>query len=195
MFVSFSVVVVVNIVLPSSFTFPHDLYWPIKFQVSRSSYKFFLNLFIEAPNKLFYIHIEIVRSLGRAVKLNLWTNEGSIESQKPVSLDTDVIWQVRYLYYILPSSCLTANLLLEDTTWISYISHIFLLRWLRSLQPIPISKPKDDVIDMSFRNSWAARNPNEGFCKVLLSIIKWVILRLRRRKSKFSCNGLIHPNI
>ena len=58
----------------------------------RSKYKFFLCLRAEALNKPTWIQKELVHSLGGAVKLNLWTNGGSSESQKSVSFDSGVIW-------------------------------------------------------------------------------------------------------
>ena len=54
-----------------------------------SNYKFSLYLRAEAPNKLTCIQVEICSlALGRAVKLNLWREEGSSESQKSVLFDS-----------------------------------------------------------------------------------------------------------
>ena len=76
---------------------PHVSTWSVLTnQISsliRSNYKFSLKLRAKARNKLTWIHKKvIVRSLGCAVKLNLWANEGSIESQKSVSFHSGVIW-------------------------------------------------------------------------------------------------------
>ena len=75
---------------------PHVSTWSVLTnQISslmRSNYKFSLNLRSKAQNKLTWIHKkETVRSLGRAVKLNLWANEGNIESRKSVSFHSGVI--------------------------------------------------------------------------------------------------------
>ena len=46
---------------------------------------------------------------------------------------------------------------------LSYISHLFPLRRLRTVQTIPILKSRDGGADMRFRNNSAARNPSQGF--------------------------------
>ena len=76
---------------------PHVSTWSVLTnQVSnlvRWNYKFSLNLRAEEPNKPTFLHKkEIVWSLGRAVKLNLWTCKGSNESQKSVSFHLGEIW-------------------------------------------------------------------------------------------------------
>ena len=58
----------------------------------RSNYKVSLYLRTDAPNQLICIQIEIVWSLGRAVRLNLGTDEESRDSQTPVSFDSGVMW-------------------------------------------------------------------------------------------------------
>ena len=44
--------------------------------------------------------------------------------------------------------------------------HLFSLRRFRTVERIPICKSEDDGADMRFRNSWTARNPNQGLCNV-----------------------------
>ena len=55
----------------SSLTFPHDLYWPTKFEML--SDQTINSPYIYAPNneQANLNHVETMRSLGRAVKLNL----------------------------------------------------------------------------------------------------------------------------
>ena len=60
---------------------------------------------------------------------------------------------------------LPARLLLRDTSQISYISYLFLLR---RLWTAPIFKSRDDGTDMRFRSSWAARHLNQGLRNVLM---------------------------
>ena len=45
-----------------------------------------------SPEKNTCIQIETVLSLRRTVKLNLWTDEGSSDSQKSVSFNSGVMW-------------------------------------------------------------------------------------------------------
>ena len=47
------------------------------------------------------------------------------------------------------------------------MSHLFPLRGLRTEQTITILKSRDDGVDMRFRNSSDARNPNQGLCNVV----------------------------
>ena len=77
---------------PSSLTFlrPSHTWSVLTDQISivgRLNYKFSMHLTDGTPNKLICIQVEIVLSLRHAVKLNLWKDEGSSESQKSVSFD------------------------------------------------------------------------------------------------------------
>ena len=79
-------------VFPGSLVFPRDLHWPIKFQILSDQT-------INSPYVYSRKHwtnqlelMKLVQSVGGAVKLNLWTNGGSSESQKSVLFDSGVIW-------------------------------------------------------------------------------------------------------
>ena len=76
---------------PRSLTFPHDLYWWIKFQILCDQ-TINSSLRAKASNNLTCIQIEIVRSLGPAIKYNLCTDEGSSEKQKFISFDSGFMW-------------------------------------------------------------------------------------------------------
>ena len=65
----------------------------------------------------------------------------------------------------LSSSCLLASMLLRDIFQISYISHLFSIRRFQTVDTD--CKSRDDGADMQFRNSWTAKNPNQGLCNVL----------------------------
>ena len=67
----------------------------------------------------------------------------------------------------LSSSCLLASMLLRDAFQISYISHLFSIRRFQTVETIQFCKSRDDGADIQFRNSWTAKNPNQGLCNVL----------------------------
>ena len=51
----------------------------------------------------------------------------------------------------------------------SYFSYLFSLRLLQAVETTPICKWRDEGVDMDigYRDSWPARNPNQGLCEVL----------------------------
>ena len=53
----------------------------------------------------------------------------------------------------------TLSLLLPDTSLFPYISHLFPLRQVLTVDTIPILNSRGNWVDIRFRNSSAARNP------------------------------------
>ena len=78
---------------------------------------------------------------------------------------------------------LLANSLLKDTSWISYIPHLFSLRPFQTVETTPVCKSRDDRTYMQFRNSSTARSPSQGWCNVLQH--KNLLSRSQRKKASF----------